>query len=108
VVSLTYTNPLYTWAHLKKKWWRDARGGVYLHLLEHDALAHGGAAERVGLHGSHGVRLHVVVVTPALLAAVRAQLAPAADSLRLAHCGWWRRLRAAGGIKREGWGEGDG
>ena len=63
------------------------------HLLEHDAFAHRGAAERVRLHGSHGVRLHVLSITPPLLAAERAQLAPASDTLWLAHCDYWRRLR---------------
>ena len=59
--------------------------GLDANLLEHDALGHGGATHGVGLHGSDGVGLAVLLIPPALSAPVSSELAAGVDSLRLAH-----------------------
>jgi hypothetical protein len=51
-----------------------------LHLLKHDALGHAGSSEGIGLHGSDGVRLVVLLGRPSLLTSVVAELATATDS----------------------------
>lgn len=47
----------------------------YLHLLEDDALGHGGSTERVGLHVRDGVRLVPRLAGPLLITSVHPQFA---------------------------------
>lgn len=72
--------------------------GLNANLLEHDALAVRRTAKRVALELRAEVGLLVPLGRPALLAPIGQQLAPSADSTRLAHaCG--RDARASARVR---------